>query len=272
MYEFLLLLGLIWLVIASIFDIRKREVPNWLSFSLIIFALGYRLFYSVINSNAMFFVYGLFGFSFFFILAYIFYYARVFAGGDAKLLMGLGVIIPFSYSLFSNLIIACFFIFLLLFVGSFYGLIYSFVLVFRNKKKFAKEFSKQFELRKTCVLIGLVFAILSSIFVIYSQDFVLLLLPLIIILFPLLFIYAKTVEESCMIISVPGKNVAVGDWLYEEVLVGKKKIKPYWEGLSEEDVKLLRKVKKVKIKQGIPFVPGFLVAFLFFLFYLKIIF
>ena len=43
-------------------------------------------------------------------------------------------------------------------------------------------------------------------------------LPLIILLFPVLFIYAKSVEESCMIVEVSGSKVTVGDWLYEEVI------------------------------------------------------
>lgn len=58
-------------------------------------------------------------------------------------------------------------------------------------------------------------------------------------------------------------QVTIGDWLYEEVKIGKKNIKPYWEGLSEKEVELIRKSnKKVLIKQGIPFVPGFLIAFI----------
>ena len=135
MYEnlFLLILALIWLFVASISDLRKREVPNWLSFSLIIFALAYRVFFAVFNSDLWFFLYGLIGLILFIILAYGFYYARVFAGGDAKLLMGLGAILPFASSLIGNLIFLGVFILLFLFVGGIYGLIYSLVLVSGNK-------------------------------------------------------------------------------------------------------------------------------------------
>ena len=112
---FLLILGLIWLIVASIQDIKKREVANWLSFSLIAFALVYRAFYSVLFFDLWFFLYGLIGLILFVGLAYAFYYARIFAGGDAKLLMGLGAILGFATSLRENLIIFCVFIFLLLF-------------------------------------------------------------------------------------------------------------------------------------------------------------
>ena len=75
-------------------------------------------------------------------------------------------------------------------------------------------------------------------------------------------IYAKAIEESCMIVFVDAKDLTVGDWLYEEIKVGKKVIKPNWQGLDEQDLKVLqRRGRKVKVKQGIPFTPGFLAAF-----------
>jgi len=268
MYEnlFLLILALIWLFVASISDLRKREVPNWLSFSLIIFALAYRVFFAVFNSDLWFFLYGLIGLILFIILAYGFYYARVFAGGDAKLLMGLGAILPFASSLIGNLIFLGVFILLFLFVGGIYGLIYSLVLVSGNKEKFALEFIKQFKLNKRIFYISLVFVFLSLIFVFYFKELIFVFFPVIFLAFPLLFVYGKAVEESCMIVSISSKEVTIGDWLYEEVVINvgrkKKKIKPYWEGLSEGEVELIRKSKKkVKIKQGIPFVPSFLIAF-----------
>ena len=45
--------------------------------------------------------------------------------------------------------------------------------------------------------------------------------------------------------------------------IGKKVIKPNWQGLSEKDVLLIKKKKtgKVFVKYGIPFTPAFLLAF-----------
>lgn len=267
MYEsaFLIILALIWLVIASIQDIKKREIPNWLSFSLIIFALGYRAFYSIFNSDYLFFIYGLFGFGIFFVLAYVFYYARIFAGGDAKLLMALGIILPLASSFFSNLVILGFFIILLMLTGSIYGLLYSLILISLNKNRFVKEFKKQFLLRRSMVILAFIFSILSLVFGFFIED-ILFLLPLVIFIFPFVFIYAKSVEESCMVKQVSGNKVTVGDWLYEEIKVKGKKIKPYWEGLSEKEVEMLRKYRKrIKIKQGIAFAPVFLISFILFL-------
>lgn len=260
---FLILLGLVWLLVASIQDIKKREVANWLSFSLIIFTLAYKALYSAIYSNFWFFLHGLIGFFLFVCLAYIFYYARIFAGGDAKLLMSLGAILSFSNMFYENLVIYASFVLLFLFSGGVYSLVYSGILAFKDREKFSKEFKKQIKLNKKLFYISFIFAVTSMIFVFYSKDLIFLAFPFLFLLFPVMLIYGKTVEENFMIVSVDSREVTIGDWLYEEVSVGRKKIKPYWEGLSEEEVKLLRKSRrKVKIKKGIPFVPAFLIAFL----------
>ena len=64
-YYFLFFLGLVWTIFAVVQDMKNREVANWLTFSLIGFALAYRGFYSSFSGNWMFFVYGLLGLGFF---------------------------------------------------------------------------------------------------------------------------------------------------------------------------------------------------------------
>ena len=258
---FLIFMALIALIFASASDLKKREVPNWLSFSLIIFAFAYRAFYSVIQNDLWFFINGLIGFGIFFILAYIFYYSRVFAGGDAKLLMALGAVILIASSFIENITLSFLFIFLLLLSGSVYGVVYSIFLVLGNRKDFTKEFKKQASNKKHFIFISLALFILSLI-IVYFYNSVFIVFPFIILVFPVLFIYAKAVEESCLIKEINAKDATIGDWLYEEVKVDRKTINPNWEGISEEELKLLKKSrKKVKIKYGIPFVPVFLIAF-----------
>lgn len=256
---FLVVIALIWLAIASYQDIRKREVWNWLNFSLIAVALAYRAFYSAVNSDLWYFVYGLIGLGIFVSLAYLFYYLRVFAGGDAKLLMGLGAILPGSD--FGSLIILAFFILIMLVAGGIYGLICSGFLTIRNWKQFSEEFAKQLEKNKKLIVTGLILAVVSLFFPFYLHENLFFFFPLLIFLVPWLYAYAKSVEEACMIKIVSGKQVTVGDWLYENVRVKGKIIRPYWEGLSEREVLLLKNAKKIKIKQGIPFVPAFLISF-----------
>jgi len=257
---FLPAVGLVWIIFASISDLRKREVPNWLSFSLIAFALAYRAFFSVINSDAYYFIYGLFGLGVFVLLGYGFYYARVFAGGDAKLLMAVGAVLPVS-GLYYSMIISAVFIFLLFFCGSVYGLIWSIILALKNKNKFIKEFRKQFRINKRIFYYSLVLLLFS--FILAYLDAIFISFSALILIFPFLLIYAKSVENSCMIDEVDIKNLTEGDWLYENVKVGKTIIKPDWEGLSLSELKLLKNKRgKVKVKQGIPFVPSFFFAFI----------
>ncbi len=260
---FLIVLAFIWIIVAVIMDFRKREVANWWNFSLVAVALAYRAFASVSLQNYWFFVYGLAGFGIFFGLANLFYYSRVFAGGDAKLLMGLGAVLPFSLSIFSNLMIFLYFIVLLLFFGGFWGIVFSITLALKNKKSFFIEFKKQFKKKEKLIDFGLILAVILAIIVLLLNQGLLIVLSILLLIFPLLYIYAKSIEESCMIKSVNSGQLTIGDWLYENVKVKGKLIRPNWEGLNEKELALLQKTKKkIKIKQGIPFTPSFLLAFI----------
>ena len=123
---FLIVLGIMWLLFATINDFRIREIPNWLSFSLVVFALGARFFFGLFNGAGFgLFYQGLLGLLIFFILANLFYYAKLFAAGDAKLMMSLGAVLPFYSTLTQNIYSYAYFIVIFLFVGSLYGLIFS---------------------------------------------------------------------------------------------------------------------------------------------------
>jgi len=269
---FLLILALIWIIFASVQDLKKREVANWLNFSLIIFALGFRFFYSVFNPSNSFFgfnflIQGLIGLGIFFVLGNLFYYGRIFAGGDAKLMIALGAILPLSNSLFINLKIFAVFLFIFLVIGAIYGFIWSFVLVSKNTKDFKEEFFKIFKTNKNKVYSTMILGLLLM-FLGFLQS-LLLFIGVLVFILPCLFIYAKAIEEVSMVKQVPLKQLTEGDWLYEDlkIKVGRKNkiIKSKWEGLNKEEIKLIRKKyknKTVKIKQGIAFVPVFLISFI----------
>ena len=83
-------ISLVWLFLAAVIDIRFHEVPNLLTYSLIVFGLGLRLLSSLITQEWAFFIYGLIGFGAMYLVGTLFYYTQQWGGGDAKLLMGLG--------------------------------------------------------------------------------------------------------------------------------------------------------------------------------------
>ena len=136
---FLIILAVIWVIGAIFQDLRRREVDNIWNFSLIGFALAYRLSISIFSNNYWFFINGLIGLGIFMLFGNLFYYSRLFAGGDAKLLIALGTILPLSTWII-NIKIFSLFILLFLTGGSIYVLIWSLFLVVINFEKFKKEF------------------------------------------------------------------------------------------------------------------------------------
>ena len=87
----LFLFTFILVALASIFDLKTREVPDTLSYIFILGVLGISLLYSAYTSS-LFFVYGLLGGAIFFLFGYILYITKQMGGADVKLLTGLGIV------------------------------------------------------------------------------------------------------------------------------------------------------------------------------------
>ncbi|PIN77220.1 hypothetical protein COV15_02645 [Candidatus Woesearchaeota archaeon CG10_big_fil_rev_8_21_14_0_10_34_12] len=258
----LYILALIWLIIAIMQDLKRKEIDNWLNFSLIIIALAFRAFVSVQEKNPNFLFQGLIGFAIFFAIANLFYYSRIFAGGDAKLLMALGPILPLSAGITSNLITLFYFILLLLFAGAVYNLAYTLIIISKNKTKFSLKFKLRLKKDKSIVLIPLISLLILTAILLLIKAYSLIILAVLLLILPLLYIYTKTIE-SMMIIKTNPENLREGDWLAEEIKIKCKTIKPKWEGLSKQEIGLIRKSNlQIKIKNGIPFSPAFLMAFI----------
>ena len=260
MFEiFLICLAGIWLAFATACDFRKREIPDWLSFSLIAFALAYRAFYSIFSWQD-FFTPGVIGLAIFFVIGEGIY--RIgFGGGDAKILMALGTILPFSLSFWINAKLLATFFISLFFIGAFYGLAFSIIITVRNSKKFVKQFRQEFLERKKLFILSLALAVFCLILSFFSIIFI---APAIFfMLMPAVFAYAKALEEV-MVKTLSTSKLTLGDWLYENVKIGNKTIKPSITGLDEKELKILQRYKgKVKVKEGIPFTISFLIAFVF---------
>ncbi len=260
---FLFVLALIWIVFAVVGDWKNSEIPNWLNFSLIIFALGFRFFYPFFSEAGFSFFYqGLLGLGFFFIMGNLFYYCKIFAGGDAKLMIALGPILPMCNNFFSNLDIFFFFLLAFLFFGAIYGMIFSGYMVFKNFGIFRRGFNNYLKKNKTILKIstttGFIFIALGLI------DFVFIFAGFFILITSLLVASAKSIDERIMVREVQPNKLREGDWLEKSVKCKDKLIKSNWEGLNKEEIMLLKKRNKiVKIKEGLPFAPVFLFSFLF---------
>ena len=258
---FLVALAVVWMIFASVQDVRNREIANWLNFSIIIFALGARFFYSLFSDNFGFFYQGLIGLVIFFALGNLLYYARFFAGGDTKLMIAMGTILPFTTSFLNNLKIFFAFFTAFLFVGAIYTIFSSLFISIKNFNKFKKEFSRQLIKNKKVIYPVLIFGLVFM--VVGFLDSLFLILGISIFVFPYIYIYAKAVDESCMIKKIKTSQLTEGDWLYKDVRVGKRIIKAKWDGLKREEInQIRRKYKSILVKYGLPFSPVFLISFL----------
>lgn len=271
--------AVIVLIIASLTDIKTREVPDWINFSIIPLALGIRLIWSLSTNDYSYIIEGLVGFSAFFILALLMFYTGQWGGGDSKMLMGMGALIGFPYQFWSsniNWLIEPLPSFLIntVVVGSIYGLMWSILIGFKNKEKFSKELKKLIKEKKKIIKWWNICIFIIFVLTLFIQDDVIklltiLLLVLIHLTFYMIF-FIKTIEKSCMLKYVKPTEVTEGDWIAKKIFVNKKYIAgPKDLGIEKKQLRKLvnyynkGKIKKVLIKVGIPFVPIFLIAYLF---------
>lgn len=264
-FGFLFWLFLGGIIVASLQDLKRREVDNWLNLFLLVSGLVF-IFYKAILFGDLDIIFHV-GFLLvvMFVIMNLFYYGRVFAGGDAKLLVAMTAFFV-GLTFWSSMINIGVFLFFLMLSGSVYGMGYSLFLYFKNKKKVDREMASQIANRKSqiagTVLFGLVLMSLGFV------DFIFLLTGVLLIVLFGLYVFTKGLENVLMVRAVSGEELREGDWLVEDVVVGGRRvIKADWDGLSLEDIKLLKNKKRVLIKEGLPFVPAFLIAFLLYVFF-----
>jgi hypothetical protein len=280
----IVIITLLGLIVGSITDLKKREIPDWISYGLMFSGLGLRLIYSVATLDWMYFLSGLIWFGILFGLACLMFYTGQWGGGDSKLLIGIGALFAtypkFMYNYFQPMFFFYFspliaFWLNLLLVGAAYAILWSIVVGIINFKKFKIKFTEKLK-HETLTKIRHIIFVVSSFMVglgFFMQD---LFLKLILIIFGMLFvlfyyswIYIKSVEESCMQKAVHPKDLTEGDWIVEDIIVNEKTIcGPKSLGIEKKQIEELielynkNKIDKVVIKVGIPFIPSFLFAYI----------
>lgn len=263
------IITIISLIIASITDIKTREVPDWLNYSLIIIGISIHGIYSLIFSNPHYILSSIYGASLFLIIALVMFKTGQWGGGDSKMLIALGALIGLELN-FKTFLLG--FLINVLFIGAIYGVFWGIGLSLKNKKKFSKELKKVLNKKYVKVTIKILpfIAIFPFLLLLFKFSEILFILALIIFfittLFFLTIIFSKVIENAFMYKSVSPKKLTEGDWIDKEVKINGKLIcGPKDLGISQKQInKLIKlKVKKVKIKEGIPFIPPFLISFIF---------
>lgn len=266
-------------IVGAIYDFRIREIPNWTNFFMLFFGVGGYLIISAANLTVWPFLYSMVTVLAFYGLAAIMYYSGQWGGGDAKMLIGFGALLPiypavllrwfnpnlsfwpFPVTIFLNTIM----------IGGAIGLLTLFVLIFRNREKFVLELKVQTQRNKNwarAILLVLVIPLLSF-FLGSVMFFAAISAWILLALLFFTFLAAKSVEKVSMTRRKKPVRLTEGDWLAEEVRISGKVIaRPSNTGLKASEIKkLIRleqqgRLKRVAVKDGIPFAPSFLLGLL----------
>ena len=262
----LFLFTFILVALASIFDLKTREVPDTLSYIFILGVLGISLLYSAYSSS-LFFVYGLLGGAIFFLFGYILYITKQMGGADVKLLTGLGIV--FANDFVWGFPLSLLFFFSLLFIGAVYTLIWGMVLYVKSLKQANKKAKELLQEKKTIRFTLFIIALMVFIFLFFIDDpttrLALASAAILAIATFYLYIFIKIVEELHFLKKIPVAQLTEGDWLAKDVHIGEKLIcSAKHPCLDKKQIEQLKKAKVefVMIKVGIPFVPAIFLAVL----------
>ncbi len=275
MFDYIILIiTIIWLSIATISDIKTKEVPNWINYSLIIIALTIYSFKSIHYHTFKPILQSLIGLGVFAILGTLMYYSKQWGGGDTKLLFGLGAALPSYPLVLKNIFhpnlnipfLATLYINILL-IGALYSLTLTTILIIKNYKRFRKKLKEDIKkskiLTQPFIIPATIITILSIIFLNFPYNALITTLLITPILFTLLFISVKTIEDLTMYHIRKVSELVEGDWIAEKIIINNRLIyNPKKSlGVTKKQIELIRKHKnKVKVKEGIAFVPAIFLA------------
>jgi Flp pilus assembly protein protease CpaA len=271
---FILTIALLWLIIATISDIKTQEIPDWLNFSLITIALLSYSLISIKTNTIKPLLYSIAFLILFFFIGSLMYYTKQWGGGDAKLLAALGASFPFYPQILTKIfspklspaIFPAILLLNIVIIGSIYGLIMLLIKILKNKKEFSKEFKLQItNFKKTRnILLMLSLPPLISSFLLKHPQLRASLFSLAFIIPIMLYLYViiKSSEKVSMIKRIPTSQLREGDWVTHEIKINNKIIyKPCANGITKDQIQQIKKhLKEVEIKEGIIFVPTFLIA------------
>ncbi len=269
MIPLLSLVSVVSLFLASVSDLRTREVPDYLSYFLICLGLVNQIFLFFSLRFYYFFVNLLVA-----VLALLFslvmYKFKQWGGADAKLLVGIALLISYDESV--PLFIFYFINFL--WVGAFYGLLSTLILVLLNFRRFMKFFTADYFKRKFFYwfCFGVVVSSPFSLFISRSA-----LLSFMIFLMGFIFLLSMILKNAnkLMIKSVSVDKLTEGDWVSQVVTVdGVVIFNPKKDvSVNKSQLEIIKKsdISRVRIIEGMPFVPALALAFIITLFFPNIL-
>lgn len=268
------LVATVFLLLASIVDLKTGEIPERYSLGLAAIILAFSITHSIVDWSTSYavnaFVLGL-GYL---LIGYVIYVLGGWGGGDVKLMAGVGCTLGYLNSLgytwqFSN--ITPYYITYLMDMGFLavpYAVLYSMVLT-ASKPVVIGEFKQALGRRRIITFLAASF--IPTIATYYLGFSTLALLYLVLPLFTLATIYLKTVEHAALRKTIKVSELREGDIPAEDVILGGKKIasSKCIEGVTKEQMDKIKKLStegkipgKITIKWGVKFAPVILFSFL----------
>jgi len=273
-------IAMIALIASSYTDLKRREVPDWISIGLVCLGIFVNLLFSILFWDYNYILGSLVGFAAVLLLGWIMFYSGQWGGGDSKMLMALGALLginPFVHEIpwFAH------FIFNLIIVGAVYGLLWTVYLIISKFNAFSRSLQdllKERRLRQAkatmffvlllLILMGVLIMIVPQLRQFSFMSGFILYIALVVPLTFYLWIAVKAVEKSCMLKFVLPGQLTEGDWIAKDIVVkGKTIASPKDLGIDKKQIAILKKlytrglIKKILIKEGIPFLPSFLIAY-----------
>jgi len=245
------LIGLFSLITSSITDIKKREVPDYISFSTIFFSIISSAIYSItINSFEPLFICAICAVIGFLIGAFM-YYTGQWGGGDAKLIIGLTCLFsqPLIFSSYQIkwFYLIIFFYGLIIFFGSIYTLTYILISTITNNKKFIKNikifYKKNWKKIKYTTILTLISVILAI-----TKNY--LFSTITFFLFSLIHLYfiVKITEKTNFYKQKQVNQLVEGDWVIERTYEKNNKTSfcDYYENkfIFDEDESMIQLLKE----------------------------
>jgi len=239
---------IISLLIASIWDLKTTEIPDEIPLFLIFLAIFIGIFSQDFDFLKRSLIFG----SIFSLIGFIMYYTGQWGGGDSFILASIAFLYPsidFLVKFLLNLII----------FGAAFMIIFTIVYCYIFSRKvffvFYRELKKEYKIYLIIFLATLLIFLSFSIYFgkFYSSAF---LNSIIITSLFLVFKFSRIAEKIGFRKRIKISELKVGD-----VPVFFKR----WRGITESEIKELKKknIKFIEIKEGVRFIPAFLIAFVY---------
>lgn len=198
------------------------------------------------------------------------HYTGQWGGADLKLLVGLGALFGIQLPLTP---IPFFLLFLLVgvFAGAIYGILYLAIILIKNYSAIHEEINKTRTQNNKKIRLAAITTILA-LFIIALLHPTITTIILVFLAATSYFTYTlyyltQAIEKHCFIKQINVNKLVPGDWLAEDVKHNNKallKVGQLTTGLEEKHIQQLKKhkIKTVTVKEGIPFIPSFLLAYI----------